>query len=105
LTTWAKNSSCRKNAVRVASRLRELRWATAVIVVTAWEREEQRAIREGIREEEGARMEIKRCLRNAAREKESLQRALDKAELMFAEANDDERMNYEEKLVQLQVNL
>jgi hypothetical protein len=87
------------------SRLQELRWATAVMMVKEREREEQRAIRERIREEERARKEIEKALRDAAKEEESLQRALEKAKQMVAKANDEQRARYEEELAQLQVKL
>ena len=68
------------------ARLEELRWAVALVVLREKEREEQRAIRERIREEEKARREYEKAMREAARDEERLQTAMEKARNELAKA-------------------
>lgn len=87
------------------ARLAELKAAASVQALREREREEQRRIREQIREEEKARREIERALKEAAKEEEALQRALDKVRLQVAKASDEQRAAFEAKLAELQCKL
>lgn len=87
------------------ARLDELKWAAAAIAIRDREREEQRAIKDQLREEERARREIERALKEAAKEEEALQRAMEKVREQVAKANDEQRAKYEAELQQLQVRL
>lgn len=58
-----------------------------------------------LREEEKARREIERALKEAAKEEEALQRALDKVRLQVAKASDEQRAAFEAKLAELQGKL
>lgn len=89
----------------LAARLKELKWAASVQALKEREKEEQRRIREQIREEEKAQREIERALKDAAKEEDFLQKALEKARAQVAKANDDQRAGFEAKLQDLQAKL
>ncbi|WP_353237570.1 DUF4041 domain-containing protein [Limnohabitans sp.] len=87
------------------SRLDELRWAMAVIVLKEREREQQRSIRERMREEERARREIEKALKDIAKEEEYLQKAMEKIRLQVARASDEQKAQFEAELSSLQERL
>jgi len=87
------------------ARLTELKWATAVQALRDRDREEQRRIREQMREEEKARREIERTLKEAAREEESLQKAIEKVQAQAAKASEAQRTAFEAKLAEIQAKL
>lgn len=89
----------------LASRLKELKWAASVQALKEREKEEQRRIREQIREEEKAQREIERALKEAAKEEDFLQKALEKVQAQVAKANDEQRAGFEAKLLELQGRL
>src|SRR5690606_1322111 len=89
----------------LGSRLTELRWATAVIALREKEKEEQRRIREQIREEEKARREIEKALKESAREEEVLQKAMEKVQAQAAKANEEQKAEFLAKLAELQAKL
>jgi hypothetical protein len=80
------------------ARLEELKWAVAVQRLKEKEREEQRAIREQIREEEKARKDYERAIKQAEREEEILTQAIERARQEYAAANAEDRVKYEAKL-------
>lgn len=82
----------------MAARLDELRWAVVAQELKAKEREEQRALKERIREEEKAQREFEKALREAQKERESLEKAMEKARREVARASDDQRAKLEEQL-------
>ncbi len=86
-------------------RLEELRWAAAAHEIKNQEREEQRRIKEQIREEEKARKEYERAIREAARDEELVRRAMDKAQEQLAKASEDQKAKYEGQLQALQEKL
>lgn len=86
-------------------RLDELKWAAAAQAMRDRDREEQRRIRDQIREEEKARREIERALRDAAKEEETLQKAMAKVQAQVAKANDEQREAFEIQLQALQNKL
>jgi DNA repair exonuclease SbcCD ATPase subunit len=85
----------------VAARLEELKWAVAAMELKAKAREEQRALREQIREEERAQKEFERAMRDAQKEEEMLRKAMEKAQRDVAKASDAQRAQYEAKLLEL----
>lgn len=87
------------------ARLAELKWLTAVNALREQEKEEQRRIREQIREEEKARREIERALKEAAKEEETLHKAMEKARAQVAKATEEQRAEMEAKLTELEVKL
>lgn len=103
------NGAAFRNAVvteaYLDARLAELKWATAVFAIREREREEQRRIREQIREEEKARREIERALKEAAKEEETLQKAMEKVQAQVAKANEEQRAAFMAQLADLEEKL
>ncbi|MDI2594888.1 DUF4041 domain-containing protein [Pseudomonas sp. 681] len=89
----------------LASRLEELKWAAIARALKEQEREEQRQLRDQIREEEKARREFERAIKDAAKEEESIKKAMDKVLQQVATANDAQRAEYEAKLRELEGKL
>ncbi|WP_374556558.1 DUF4041 domain-containing protein [Aquitalea pelogenes] len=87
------------------ARLTELKWLTAVNALREQDKEEQRRIREQIREEEKARREIERALKEAAKEEETLHRAMEKARAQVAKATEAQRAELQAKLAELEGKL
>ena len=87
------------------ARLSELKWAVAASELQMLEREEQRAIREQMREEERARKEYEKAIRTAEKEEELLQKALDKARKELAGAAEEQKAKFEAELLMLQEKL
>jgi hypothetical protein len=84
----------------VDARIEELKWAVRAHELREREREEQRRIREQIREEERARREYERAMKEAAREEEIVRKALEKAQNQLLRASEDQRQAYEEQIRQ-----
>ena len=80
------------------ARLEELKWAVAVQRLRDKEREEQRAIREQMREEEMARKEYERAMKQAQHDEEVLSKALEKARQEYATAAVVDRAKYESRM-------
>lgn len=87
------------------ARLTELKWAAGAVALRERDKEEQRRIREQIREEEKARREIDRALRDAAKEEQSLQRAMERVQAQVARANDEQRAAFELQLAELKARV
>jgi hypothetical protein len=87
------------------ARLSELKWAASVHALKEREREEQRRIKEQIREEERARREIEKALRDGAKEEETLQKAMEKIQAQAAKATEEQRVQFELRLAELQTKL
>jgi hypothetical protein len=87
------------------ARLEELKWAAAVQKLKEKTREEQRAIREQLREEERAKKEIERAIRQAEREEELVNKAIAKIKKQFEEASEAEKARLEAQLRELNVKL
>ena len=87
------------------SRLEEVKWGVAVLKLKEKSREEQRAIREQIREEQRAKKEIEKAIRQAEREEELVNKAIDKLRKQFEEASEAEKANLETQLQELNVKL
>lgn len=80
------------------ARLEELRWAAVAQELKLQERDEQRRLREQMREEEKARREFERAIREAAKEEELLRKAMEKVQKEVDQANAEQRAKYEEQL-------
>lgn len=87
------------------ARLEELRWAVILQELKANELEEQRQIREQIREEEKARREFEKAIKDAEKEEQTLKRLIEKAEAQVSRANEAERALFQLKLEELQGKL
>jgi hypothetical protein len=83
------------------ARLAELRWAVAAQELRLKEREEQRRLKEQIREEERARREYEQAIAAAQREERTLAQALAKAREEAALATAGERAELEERIAEL----
>src|SRR5262249_11779401 len=87
------------------ARLAELKWAVVVHELARKQREEQRYLRERLRDEEKARKENEERLRQAAREEELKRKAVEEAEQRFANASAEQKAEYEEKLKEVRQEL
>jgi hypothetical protein len=87
------------------ARLGELQCAAVAQELKLKEKEEQRLIKERIREEERAQREFERAMKEASKEEEMLKKALEKVQKQVAEANDEQRAKYEAQLADLQAKL
>lgn len=87
------------------TRLDELKWAVVAFELKEKEKEEQRLIKEQIREEERARRDYEKAIKEAAKEEETLKKLMEKAKLQLQEANEQQRAEYEAKLIDLEKKL
>lgn len=94
-----------KNAVitdeYLISRLEELRWGVIVNELKFKEKEEQRLIKEQMREEERSRREYEKAMKEAAKEEELLKKLMEKAQKELAEASEQQKAKYEQQLSEL----
>jgi hypothetical protein len=89
----------------LSARIEELKWAVIVQELKWKEQEEQREIRERIREEEKARREYEKAIREAAKEEETLKKLIEKAQKEVQQASDEQKAKYEERLREYQEKL
>lgn len=87
------------------SRLDELKWAVITQELKWQEKEEQRLIREQIREEEKARKEYEKAILEAEKEELLLKKLIEKAQKEIELASDQEKKKYQEKLNELEMKL
>lgn len=87
------------------SRLDELKWAVIVQELRWQEREEQRLIREQIREEEKARREFEKAIKEAEREEQLLKKLIEKAQKEVEKASEEEKAKILLQLGELQERL
>jgi vacuolar-type H+-ATPase subunit H len=87
------------------ARLEELRWAVVAQELKLKDREEQRAIKEKMREEERVQREIERALKEAEKDEELLRKAMEKARKDVEKASEDQKAQYEAKLSELSEKL
>ncbi|REC47457.1 GIY-YIG nuclease family protein [Chryseobacterium pennipullorum] len=88
-----------------SARLEELKWAVVAQELKWQEQEEQRQIREQIREEERARKDYEKAIKEAEKEEQILKRLIEKAEAQVARANEEQKMLLQHKLEELQQKL
>jgi len=87
------------------ARLAELKWAQIVNELANKQREEQRYLKERLRDEERARKEYEEKLRQAAKEEEFRRKAVEEAERKVANATAEQKVRYEEELQRLRQDL
>ncbi|SGY96085.1 DUF4041 domain-containing protein [Moritella viscosa] len=87
------------------ARLDELKWAVATYELRQIELEEQREIKQQIREEEKAQREMDKAIKAAQKEEALIQKTLETARAELAGANDDQRLEFEAKLAELEGKL
>ncbi|PYC20256.1 DUF4041 domain-containing protein [Aquipseudomonas alcaligenes] len=104
-TNGASFRNARITEAYLSARLLELRWAATAQAIRDQEREEQRRLREQIREEEKARREYERALKDAAKEEQTLRKAMEKAQEQIAAASEAQRAEFEARLAELQEQL
>lgn len=82
-------------------RLTELRLAATIQKLKSDEKEEQRRIREQIRDEEKARRDYEKALKETAREEELIKKAMEKLRAEFQTANEEEKLEYSNRIADL----
>jgi hypothetical protein len=85
----------------LAARLDELKWAAIAQEFALEEREEQRRVKEQIRDEARAAKERERALREAAKEEEMLRKAMEQAQEQVEHASGEQKAIYEERLQEM----
>ncbi|HHA1409798.1 TPA: DUF4041 domain-containing protein [Enterobacter hormaechei subsp. xiangfangensis] len=95
--------SARITDIYLQARLNELKWGVAVNEIMLEEREEQRRIKEQLREEEKARREYEKAIKEAEKEEKAIQQAIDKATKELMLAGEEQRIALEQKLAELQI--
>lgn len=93
--------NARINPSYLALRTEELKWGAIVLDFREKEREEQRAIREQIKEEEKALKEYERAIRDAEKEEQLLRKAYEKAKREFEKSSDDQKAIYDREMSDL----
>jgi len=89
----------------LALRLEELRAACTLHEIKELDKEEQRRIKERIREEEKARREYEAAIKQAGKEEEAIKKALDKARAEAAEAGEAQRLSFEARIKEMEEKL
>lgn len=89
----------------LSARLDELRWGIAVMALKIKDKEEQRAIKEQMREEERARREYEKAIKEAAKEESILRKAMEKVRGEMEQANEAQKKKYETMLADLTAKL
>lgn len=84
------------------ARLNELKWAVAVNEIMLAEREEQKRIKEQLREEERARREYEKAIKEAEKEERLIQQAMDKVRKEMQAASDEQRIGLQKQIEELQ---
>lgn len=87
------------------TRLAELKWAVVAQELKWKEQEEQRMIREQIREEEKAKREYEKAIKEAQKEEETLKRLIEKAQKEVTLASIEQKEKLEEMLRELELKL
>lgn len=97
--------NARISEVYHSERIEELKWAVVAQELKWQEQEEQRQIREQIREEERARKEYEKAIKEAEKEEQTLKKLIERAESQVAKANEEQKMLFQQKLEELQQKL
>lgn len=87
------------------ARIDELHWAVVVQELKAQEQEEQRRIKEQIRDEEKSRREFEKVIKDAQKEEDTLKKLIEKAQSQVEKSNEEQRAQFEEKLKELELKL
>lgn len=103
------NGAAFRNAVitpqYLSARINELKWAVVAQELKWNEQEEQRRIKEQIREEERARREFEKAIRDAEKEEETLKKLIEKAQKEIQQVSDEQKAKYEAKLKEYEEKL
>lgn len=103
------NGTAFRNAVitphYLDARLEELKWAIVAQELKWEEQEEQRRIKEQLREEERARREYEKAIKEAQKNEEVLRKLIEKAHAEVEQANEEQKLKYEKKLEDLEIKL
>ena len=83
-------------------RMEELRLACILHELHMKDLEEQRQIREKMREEEKARRDFEKAMKDAQKEEDMLQKAMEKARAQLEKANAEQRAKYEAQIAELE---
>jgi hypothetical protein len=97
--------SARINQTFLDARQDELKWAVSTHELRQIELAEQREIKQQIREEERARKEMEKAIKEAEKEERFIQKALEKARSELANANEEQRIEFEAQLAELEGKL
>ena len=97
--------SARINQTFLDARQEELKWAVSTHELRQIELAEQREIKQQIREEEKARKEMEKAIKEAEKEERLIQKALEKARAELANANEEQRKEFEAQLADLEGKL
>lgn len=97
--------NARINESYLKLRLEELKWGALILDFREKEKEEQREIREQIREEERAQKEYEKAIKDAEKEELLLRKAYEKAKREFDSASDDQKNKYDQKMYELMEKL
>lgn len=89
----------------LAARTAELHWGVVVQELKLRQREEQRLLKERIREEEKAQREYERAQREAMKEEDSIRQALNQAHREAEQASGQQRAHFELQLQALRAQL
>ena len=107
--TVNNNGKAFRNAVitqeYLQTRLEELKWAATVNELKWKEHEEQRQIKEQMREEEKARRDFEKAIKEAAKDEELLKKAIEKVQKEVGQASEQQKAKYEEQLKELNERL
>jgi len=87
------------------ARVDELKWASAAQEVRNQDQEEQRRIKERMREEEKARREYERAIKEAEKEESYLKKAMETAQRQLAEATEIQKSKFEGQIAELRKRL
>jgi len=87
------------------TRIDELKWAVVAQELKWEEQEEQRRIKEQIREEEKAIRDFEKAIKEAQKEEEILKKLIEKAQKEVTQASEDQKAKYEETLKVLEEKL
>lgn len=87
------------------SRLDELHWAVITQELKWQEKEEQRLIREQIREEEKAKREYEKAIKDAEKEEQLLKKLIEKAQKEVEKASEEEKAKFSQQLGDLEEKL
>lgn len=89
--------------IYLQARLNELKWGVAVNEIMLEEREEQRRIKEQLREEEKARREYEKAIKDAEKEEKAIKQAIEKATKELMLASEEQRLALEQQIAELQI--
>jgi F0F1-type ATP synthase membrane subunit b/b' len=87
------------------ARLEELKWGHVISEIKKKEKEEQRRIREEIREEEKARKEREKAIADAEKEEKLIEDTMKKVREEMEQATEEQKKEFEDKLLQMQKEL